>query len=418
MPGLHIDSWYDVIEAYPTVKMFQYLSGNPPNQHLVMGPTAHCRMGTETEATSVGDRSVGDGRFGYVEMILHWYDRWLKDAPSPELPAVQYYVLNSNQWQTTQAWPPPGGHPVRLYLSSEGRANSASGDGKLRPIKASGPSADEFVDDPTNPVPLLGGSCCSGQVARDQSPVEARQDVLVGTSRPFAEATRIVGDVDVTLSVSSSAPDTDLMVKLVDVDAAGRPYNLGDTAVRMRYRDGFAHPALMQPGKPYSVKITGLVTASDFLPGHRLRIEVAGTNSPNYERNLHSGGHNYDESAARPARYRRSAPRAASVLCRIHHHAPLREVIHVPEHQDAFQLRAAGDRRGDSLRVAPVRAQDHGICEAVEVQRGRLPPCRRTDRGGVRRLLHSLETHAPARTREVEAAKAKARALQRFSGAG
>ena len=78
-----------------------------------------------------------------------------------------------------------------------------------------------------------GGSCCSGQVARDQSPVEARQDVLVYTSDPFAETSRIVGDVDVTLSVRSSAPDTDLMVKLVDVDAAGRPYNLGDTAVRM-----------------------------------------------------------------------------------------------------------------------------------------------------------------------------------------
>ena len=302
VPGLHIDSWYDVIEAYPTVKMFQYLSGNSPNQHLVMGPTAHCRMGTETEATSVGDRSVGDGRFGYVEMILHWYDRWLKDAPSAELPGVQYYVLNSSQWQTAQAWPPPGGRPVRLYLASEGRANSASGDGKLRPMRASGASADEFVDDPSNPVPSLGGSCCSEQVARDQSPVEARHEVLVYTSDAFAETTRIVGDVDVTLSVNSSAPDTDLMVKLVDVDAAGRPYNLGDTAVRMRYRDGFAHPALMQPGKPYSVKITGLVTASDFLPGHRLRIEVAGTNFPNYERNLHTGGHNYDESAARPAR--------------------------------------------------------------------------------------------------------------------
>jgi len=33
-----------------------------------------------------------------------------------------------------------------------------------------------------------------------------------------------------------------------------------------------------------------------------------------------------------------------------------------------------------------------------------------------RELLQSLETHAPARNREVESAKAKARALQRFSG--
>ena len=87
VPGLHIDSWYDEIEAYPTVKMFQYLSGNSPNQHLVMGPTAHCEMGTETPATSVGDRTVGDGRFDYVTLVTRWFDRWLKDDASvPELP--------------------------------------------------------------------------------------------------------------------------------------------------------------------------------------------------------------------------------------------------------------------------------------------------------------------------------------------
>jgi putative CocE/NonD family hydrolase len=305
VPGLHIDSWYDVIEAYPTVKMFQYLSGNSPNQHLVMGPTAHCRMGTETEATSVGDRTVGDGRFDYVTMITRWFDRWLKDDRSaPELPPVQYYVLNSSQWKTASAWPPPGGHPIKLFLSSGGHANGASGDGRLRPQAASGAAADEFVDDPAHPVPSLGGSCCSHEVSREQSGIEARQDVLVYTSDPFAQTTRIVGDVNVTLSLSSSAPDTDLMVKLLEVDADGHAYNLTDTAVRMRYRNGYDSIAMMQPGQAYSVKLTGLVTATDFLSGHRLRIEVAGTNFPNYERNLHTGGRNFDESAPRTARNR------------------------------------------------------------------------------------------------------------------
>jgi uncharacterized protein len=305
VPGLHIDSWYDVIEAYPTVKLYQYLSGNSPNQHLIVGPTAHCGMGTETDATSVGDRTVGDGRFDYVATIAHWFDRWLKDDASvPELPPVQYYVLNSSQWKTANSWPPPGGRPVRLYLASDGHANSLSGDGKLLPQPSSGAAADEFVDDPLHPVPSLGGSCCSHQVSRDQSAIESRQDVLVYTSDSFRDTTRIVGDVNVTLSVSSSAPDTDVMVKLVDVDADGRPFNLTDTAVRMRYRKGDGSIALMQPGQAYRVKVTGLVTATDLLPGHRLRIEVAGTNFPNYERNLHTGGRNFDEQAAQIARNR------------------------------------------------------------------------------------------------------------------
>lgn len=306
VPGLHIDSWYDEIEAYPTVKMFQYLSGNSPNQHLVMGPTAHCEMGTETPQTSVGDRTVGDGRFDYVTLVTRWFDRWLKDDESvPELPAVQYYVLNSGEWKTAEAWPPPGTRPVRLYLSSGGHANSASGDGRLV-AKEPAPSAasDELIDDPMHPVPSLGGSCCSDQVARDQTGIEARQDVLVYSSEVFTETTRIVGDVTINLYVSSSAPDTDIMVKLVDVDTQGHAYNLSDTALRMRYRNGAAAAPPMRPGQVYPVKITGMVTASDFLPGHRLRIEVASTNFPNYERNLNSGGRNVDETVPHTARTR------------------------------------------------------------------------------------------------------------------
>jgi putative CocE/NonD family hydrolase len=317
VPGLHIDSWYDAIEAYPTVKLFQYLSSNSPNQHLVMGPTAHCRMGTETAATSVGDREVGDGRFDYVTMIARWFDRWLKDDRSiPELPPVQYYVLNSSQWKTADSWPPRGGHSVRLFLSSDGHANSLSGDGRLRAQQpTSGAAADEFVDDPLHPVPSLGGSCCSDQVAREQSGIEARQDVLVYSSDPFVQTTRIVGDVNVTLFVTSSAPDTDFMVKLLDVDADGHAYNLTDTAVRMRYRNGYGAISLMQPGQAYSVKLTGMVTATDLLPGHRLRIEVASTNFPNYERNLNTGGNNFDEILSHSARNRvLHSPGNASVV--------------------------------------------------------------------------------------------------------
>lgn len=306
VPGLHIDSWYDEIEAYPTVKMFQYLSGNSPHQHLVMGPTAHCEMGTETSATSVGDRTVGDGRFDYVAMVTHWFDRWLKDDSSaPEPPAVQYYVLNSGEWKSADTWPPPGGRPVRLYLASGGHANGASGDGRLlRTESASSAPSDEFIDDPMHPVPSLGGSCCSDRVARDQSGIEARQDVLVYSSDVFTETTRIVGDVSVALSVSSSAPDTDIMVKLIDVDPQGHAYNLSDTAQRLRYRNGNTPASALEPGKAYPIKITGMVTAADFLPGHRLRIEVAGTNFPNYERNLNSGGRNSQESEPHIARTR------------------------------------------------------------------------------------------------------------------
>lgn len=54
-------------------------------------------------------------------------------------------------------------------------------------------------------------------------------------------------------------------------------------------------PAMMKPGKVYKVNMTGIVTASRFDTGHRLRIEITSSNFPGYERNLNTGGRNFDE---------------------------------------------------------------------------------------------------------------------------
>lgn len=305
VPGLHIDSWYDSIEAYPTVRMFAELAQHSPNQHLIMGPTAHCRMGTETEHTSVGDREVGDGRFDYVSLIERWYDHWLKDVPTPEPPPIQYYVLSSNQWLSANEWPPRPAQPQRLYLQSAGHANSASGDGELaaaRPTEKE--SFDEYVSDPLHPVPSRGGSCCSEAVAREQSPVEARADVLVYTTPALGQPLRIVGEITAHLYVSSSAPDSDLMLKLVDVYPDGSAYNFADTALRLRYRSGAAAPSPLNPRTTYLVDVTGVATAAELPTGHRLRIEVASSNFPNYERNLQTGGRNFDETRGQVAHNR------------------------------------------------------------------------------------------------------------------
>src|SRR5581483_5309101 len=180
VPALIIDSWYDVIEAYPTVRMYAELARHSASQHLIVGPTTHCQMGTESAHTSVGDREVGDGRFDYVGLIERFYDHWLKGETAPSPPPVQFYVLNANHWVSAEGWPPKDTRLERLYLQSSGRANGASGDGALLAAAPSATeAADEYVSDPLHPVPSLGGSCCSAAVSREQSPVEARSDVLV-----------------------------------------------------------------------------------------------------------------------------------------------------------------------------------------------------------------------------------------------
>jgi hypothetical protein len=80
----------------------------------------------------------------------------------------------------------------------------------------------------------------------------------------------------------------------------------------------------------------------------------------------------------------------------------------VPEYPHPLQFRAAGDRRGDSCVGAAICSQTQRIRAPVEGERGDEV----TD--AAHRLLGSLETAQPARDREVEAAKARARARERF----
>ena len=102
--------------------------------------------------------------------------------------------------------------------------------------------------------------------------------------------------MDVVLHVSSDARDTDFTVKLIDVDADGRAYSLDDAILRARYRDGFDRQVWMEDGEVYEVRVGPLSTANVFAKGHRVRIEVSSSNFPRYDRNLNTGGNNWDET--------------------------------------------------------------------------------------------------------------------------
>jgi hypothetical protein len=161
---------------------------------------------------------------------------------------------------------------------------------------------DAFTYDPANPVHSYGGNvCCTGNAiqagAFDQRKMETRADILVYTSEPFAEGVELSGPIEPVLYVSSDAKDTDFTVKVVDVDPDGRAYNLDESIQRMRYRNGYDKPlAWMETGKVYKVALQPLHTSNYFAPGHRLRIEVSSSNFPRFDRNLNTGGNNYDEA--------------------------------------------------------------------------------------------------------------------------
>ena len=315
VPGLWFMSWYDV-SIGPNLAMYSHVRNNTSpaiadQQWAIVAPVAHCAFRRATKDTVVGERSMGDARLDYEEIVFGFFDRFLKGEASTRLdtlPKVTYFTMGSNEWQSSNTWPPEGAEELTLYLSSGGKANSLYGDGELAAAPPDADRPDSFVYDPMNAVPSYGGNvCCAGNAVQagsfDQRKMEARQDILVYTTEPFPEGIEVSGSITPTLYVSSDAKDTDFTLKVLDVYPDGSVYNLDETIQRMRYRDGYDKPLVwMEKGEVHKVTLQPLNTSNYFAPGHRLRIEVSSSNFPRFDRNLNTGGNNYDEWSAVVAR--------------------------------------------------------------------------------------------------------------------
>ena len=319
VPGFWFMTWYDVSTG-PNLAAYNFVRATAKGeaakeQYAVIAPTLHCGYKRAKEDTVVGERSMGDARLDYDAMTYAWFDHFLKGDDNGFLektPKVQYFTMGINKWQHSESWPPEGAKPVPLTLSSGGHANTLHGDGVLSftappaPVKSKAKApdiADLFTYDPMHPTPSYGGNvCCAANTipgnggALDQRKMEERPDILVYTSEPLKEGMEVSGPMTATLYVSSDVKDTDVTVKVIDVLPDGTAYNLDETIQRLRYRDGDDHTVWMEPGKVYKVTLSPMNTSNYFAEGHRIRIEVAGSNFPRFDRNLNTGGNNYDET--------------------------------------------------------------------------------------------------------------------------
>jgi len=309
IPGFWFMSWYDV-SVGPNLALYNHVrkTASPEiadKQYAVIAPTLHCSYTRATENTVVGERSLGDARLNYSELTYGWFDYFLKGTSEgndiTKWPKVRYFTMGSNKWQTAEQWPPGGASPMKFYLSSSGKANTGKGDGVLTAASPAMDAPDRFTYDPMNPVSSYGGNvCCTGNAVTggsfDQSKMEERNDILVYSSDVLKEGVELSGPIDVMLYVSSDAKDTDFTVKLIDVDENGKAWNLDETIQRMRYRDGYDKPLVwMEPNKVYKVAFQPMNTSNYFAPGHRIRIEISSSNFPRFDRNMNTGGKNYDE---------------------------------------------------------------------------------------------------------------------------
>lgn len=314
VPALVINTWGDqtLQGTLELAEMARRQGGADFRQRVVIAPGNHCNHNVIAATGEFGDLVLGNTARPYGQWALSWFNQALRGEGHglDELPPYQFYVIGENRWLAASQWPPENVDLQHWLIGSDGRANSRSGNGVLSLSQEGRAAHDDVTSDPMHPVPTRGGPiCCTGNPNDrsgpvDQTDVETRDDVLVYTSAPLQQPMRLAGPLRAHLTISSSAPDTDVVVKLVHVWPDGRATNIQEGALRMRYREGPLRAEAMTPDRRYRVEIP-MRSIAYFIPaGHRLRVQIAGSSFPRLERNLNTGGNNFDEGAGQIARNR------------------------------------------------------------------------------------------------------------------
>jgi putative CocE/NonD family hydrolase len=282
IPALHLAGWYDTylegsIAGYLALRNHAGSEFARDHQYLIAGPWVHIPWGDR-----VGDSSLGEAaNLNTDEILLRWFDHWLKDSSdfSGE-PRIRHFALGPNEWRSAAEW--PSAAAFSLYLHSAGNANSRKGDGTLT---LNPPTEDEprdvFVYDPEVPVLAPGGALAlSGPF--DQSALEMSNNLLVYTSEPVLREAEVFGQAHVKLYAATSAAHADFTAKLVRVTTSGRAEFLCIGIARSSWLFGDAGYAA---DRTHAWEFTLEPTSFDLAPGDRLRLEIASSAFPLYDRN-------------------------------------------------------------------------------------------------------------------------------------
>src|SRR5271165_721557 len=282
VPALHFSGWYDTylegsVQGFIALCREAGSDFARQHQYLVAGPWQHLPWGDRVGASDFGPEALLDTD----ALLLKWFNHWLKDTGEfANEPRVRHFVLGENSWRTADAFPVAAGHA--LYLHSNGRANSRKGDGVLTSVPpASEEEGDVFVYDPEVPVLAPGGpAALSGQF--DQATLELGNNILVFTCAPLAQPLWVFGTPRVSLFCSTSSANTDFTAKLVRV----RPNGTAEFVCL-----GIARSTWLFAASGYTAdtihrwEFDLAPTSVCFGSGDRIRLEVASSAFPLYDRN-------------------------------------------------------------------------------------------------------------------------------------
>jgi putative CocE/NonD family hydrolase len=277
IPGFHVTTWFDIFQT-SVIAAFNDIQTRTGTQKLWIGPNEHYFVYADN--------------FWPYDPYFAWFDHWLKgerngiiDTPavfySPRAWIADRVNYQPNDWVYAERWPPPGTAPQRLYLRGDSSLSAGGPGGKPR----------SYVYDPHRPIPTLGGrNMLIDAGPRDQRLARSLSDYgLIYQSMALEDDLTIAGNVRAILHVQSDCPDTDFVVKLIELAPDGRAMLLMDGVTRALYRDPSGEPQKLVAGRVERVTIDLGHIHHTLLTGHRIEIDVTSSNFPRRARNTNSG---------------------------------------------------------------------------------------------------------------------------------
>ena len=300
VPMLVMGGWYDINNPTVMREFAALVHESDPavrEQHrLLIGDWQHYMAtrgwsGTLRPLTDEELPYSDPDRLSQIESLA-FFDLHLRGIQNEaaEWPPVRFMRSGHDTWESADTWPPEATSGLALYLTAEGTLATAV------------PDADEiaYPYDPDDPSPTIGGCTLDWELLhgpQDQADVVARDDAVVFVSEPLEQPLAIAGHTTVDLAVRTTGVDTDVAVRLTDVDEEGNHLMIGDGIQRLKLRDSTATPADVVAGERYELTV-GVVNeiAYTFDTDHRVGLIVTSSNFPRFDRNPNTGADFYDDS--------------------------------------------------------------------------------------------------------------------------
>jgi putative CocE/NonD family hydrolase len=297
VPTIWEQGLWDQEDMYGAITTWEALKakGKLGNNHLVMGPWRHSQINREGRSLGPFQWNGDTAQQFREDMLLPYFNQYLKDGAPVTLPAAAIYNTGENHWDTFATWPlaceTGCTSPLKpIYLQEGG----ALGFGKA----ATG--GDSYVSDPSKPVPHLprpvnfGDGRWGDWLVSDQRGVDGRPDVMTYTTEALTAPVRVSGAPIADIFAKTTGTDGDFVVKVIDVYPAenatdpkmgGYELPISLDIFRGRYRQSFAKPTAIPAGRVQEYKFRLPTVNHVFQPGHKIMIQVQSSLFPLYDRN-------------------------------------------------------------------------------------------------------------------------------------